>query len=423
MKDMHDFICGTAVKPQPALALASVLTFFGAAIGRKAELQEYGVRANIYALAVAHSGAGKERLLSAPKQVATAAGLFEKIIGVEEVASDAGIVTAVHKQPNQVMLLDEVSFLIGATNNVKAGVHLTNVTSTLLKLYSSSATRFKGKSYADAEQIRTVDEPCVCVLGCSTPAGLFSALGSKDVTNGLLSRFVLFDAGDHDPLGGTPAKLPVPDSLITWLQAWDQRDLNTNAMQLVGGVQKIMPEMVAMTPEALTVAADFEVEMHGAKVKARERGTDALYVRARENALKFALVYACSVPAYIGEDGKPKIDPSALCVTGDVMRWACELSRVTIYAMEAGARDEISDSPFEHKLKAIRKLVERTGGRGATEYEIKRQRPGKLPEREFRDVVKALIDAGDIILSPNVNPGRGRKRAAYVHKRFFEVQE
>jgi hypothetical protein len=420
MKDMHDFICGTAVKPQPALALASVLTFFGAAIGRKAELQDYGVRANIYALAIAHSGAGKERLLSAPKQVATSAGLFEKIIGVEEVASDAGIVTAVHRQPNQVMLLDEVSFLIGATNNAKAGVHMTNVTSTLLKLYSSSATKFKGKSYADADQIKTVDEPCVCVLGCSTPAGLFAALGSKDVTNGLLSRFVLFDAGDHDPLGGTPAKLPVPDSVVSWLQAWDQRDLNSNAVEMVGGNRKISPETVSMTPEALAVARDFETEMHAAKIAARERGTDALFVRARENALKFALVYACSAPVYVGEDGKPKIDPSALYVTGDVMRWACELSRVTIEAMERGARDEIADTPFEARLKAVRRLVEKAGSRGLTEYEIKRNRSGRLPERDFRDVVKALVDAGDIALIQNVNPGRGRKRQAYVYKEFFE---
>lgn len=420
MKDMHEFICGTAVKPQPALALASVLTFFGAAIGRKAELQDYGVRPNIYALAIAHSGAGKERLLSAPKQAATAAGLFEKIIGVEEVASDAGIVTAVHKQPNQVMLLDEVSFLIGATNNAKAGVHMTNVTSTLLKLYSSSGTKFKGKSYADADQIKTVDEPCVCVLGCSTPAGLFAALGSKDVTNGLLSRFVLFDAGDHDPLGGTPAKMPVPDSVVTWLQAWDQRDLSANVTEMFGGVRRIVPETVSMTPEASIVARDFEAEMHAAKIAARERGTDALYVRARENALKFALVYACSAPACIGDDGKPKIDPSALCVTGDIMRWACELSRVTIQAMETGARDEIADTPFEGRLKAIRRLVEKAGSRGLTEYEIKRQRPGKLPERDFRDVIKALTDAGDIALIANVNQGRGRKRQAYVHKAFFE---
>lgn len=423
MKDMHDFICGTAVKPQPALALASVLTFFGAAIGRKAELQEYGVRANIYALAIAHSGAGKERLLSAPKQVATAAGLFDKIIGVEEVASDAGIVTAVQKQPNQVMLLDEVSYLIGATNNNKAGVHITNVTSTLLKLYSSSSTRFKGKSYADADQIKTVDEPCVCVLGCSTPSGLFAALGSKDVTNGLLSRFVLFDAGDHDPVGGKPTKMPVPSSVVSWLQAWDQKELNPNPLQMVGGDPKIVPGTVTMTPEALAVAHEFELEMHANKVAARERGTDALYVRARENALKFALVYACSVPAQTDADGKPTIDFEALCVTGDVMRWACELSRVTIQAMEAGARDEIADSPFEGRLKAIRRLVEKAGSRGLTEYEIKRSRPGRLPERDFRDVVKALVDAGDIALVPNVNHGRGRKRQAFVHKEFFEDSE
>ena len=425
MRDMHEFTVATSVKPQPSLALAATLTFFGAAIGRKAELAVYGTRANIYALAVAHSGAGKERQLSAVKEVVSAAGLFDTLIGVEEVASDAGITNAVIKQPNQVMLLDEVSFLISSTHNAKAGVHIANVTSTLLKLYSSSRTRFKGKSYADAEKIKTVDQPCVSIFGCSTPTGLFSALSSRDVNNGLLSRFCLFDAGDHDPLGAAPRRMPPPQDVIDWIIAWNNRPLNPNPLAMSGGEPVIAPLIVSMTEEALAVAQDFEVEMHAKKVAARDTGTDALYVRARENALKFALVAACSAPA-ITTDGKPEIDTTSLTVTGDLMRWACELSRVTITAMETGAKDEIADSQFEQKMKNIRNIIRTSGSRGTTQREIRRTSAGRLPQRELQDVLQALTDAGDIGWVEDVNLKKtrgGRPRAAYVHKNFLLPEE
>ena len=206
MRDMHEYIVGTSFKPQPALALAGVLGFFAAAIGRKAELTGYGTRPNIYCLCVAYSGAGKERILSAIKDVAQAAGLLETLVGVEEVASVAGIVSSVEKQPNQVMLIDEVNFLISATKNAKAGVHIAMVTSTLLKLHSSSRTIYKGKSYADRDKLPVINQPSVSLVGCSTPQGLYNALSSTDVTNGMLSRMVLFDAGDNDPLGAPPVR-------------------------------------------------------------------------------------------------------------------------------------------------------------------------------------------------------------------------
>ena len=417
MREMHDYIVATAVKPQPALALASVLTMFGAAIGRKAELAGMRVRANIYALAVAHSGAGKERLLSAPKEVAQQAAMY-KIIGVEEVASDSGIINAVIQQPNQVMLLDEVSFLFGATNNKQAGVHIVNVTSTLLKLYSSSRTRFKGKSYADLKMVQSVDQPCVSFLGCATPAGLFSALSSKDVSNGLLSRCVLFDAGDHDPLGRVPENRDAPAGVIDWIRAWDGRPLNTNPMERIDGELVIRPIMVPMTDEATSIAEEFEREMHGKKIEARDRGTDSLYVRARENALKFALVAACSVPAIHNADSKPVIDETALVVNGETMRWACELSRVTITAMETGAREEIVDTQFQQRVREIRNVIRKARETGLTMRELSRTGVGKMPQRDLQDVLHTLTSA-ETVFSVTTR-STGRPRSAFIHKDFVE---
>ena len=423
MGDMHAYICATSPKPQPALALGAVLAFFGAAIGRKAEIAEFGLRANVYVICVAHSGAGKDRLLNAPKDLAQAAGLIQTLIGVEEVASDTGIVVSVMKQPNQVMLIDEISFLLAATHNVKAGVHVANVISTMLKLYSAAKSIFKGKSYADIEKVKTVNQPCVSILGCSTPAGLYSALSSKDVSNGLLSRFTLFDAGDYDPRSRAPSQIAKPQSVIDWLQAWDQRPLNQNPVEMEGGEMVIAPVIVPLTEEAKEISDAFEDEMQRAKVAARPHGTDALYVRGRENAMKFALIIACSNRA-IKIGSKPEIEVGSLCVTGDIMRWACELSRVTITALELGVRENIVDSLYGGKLRDLSESIRKGGQRGMTKYEIARTKSGKMPDRELQDVIRSLIDAGDIFYVELASKTRGgRPRVAYVHKMFATDQE
>jgi hypothetical protein len=420
MKEIHTWMCETSPKPQPVLCLGSTLAFMAAAIGRKVQLQHWGVRPNIYVFGVAYSGAGKERSLSACKQMAKSAGLFEKLIGVEEVASDAGIISAVIQQPNQVMLLDEVSFLLSAANNQRSGSHLANVIGTLLKLYSSSHTTFKSKSYADREKVSYVDQPCVSMYGCSTPKGLFAALSSKDITSGLLSRVVLFDAGDNDPRGTPPSQAPVPAGIVDWLRGWDQVPLNSNPLAMDGGAPALEPLTVLMTQDAMDLSEAFEDEMHKLKVAARERGMDALYVRARENALKFALIRACA-PAAVKSETGAVIDRSNLKVDAQTMRWAIELSRATVLAMDRAAKDEISDSPFGLRLKDFRDMVKNAGPKGITFREMGRQSAGKLPQRERDDIIRLLHEAGDVFFVDNVNDGKkGVKRQAYVYRTFIK---
>ena len=415
---MHDWILATSPKPQPALALGAALAFSASVIGQRVQLQRWGTRPNIYVLAVAHSGAGKERPQSACKQMARAAGLFSDLIGVEEVASDAGIVSSVAKAPRQIMLIDEVSFLLSATSNRQASPHLANVNGTLLKLYSSSHTTYKSKSYADTDKVKTIDQPCVSFYGSSTPAGLTAALTSKDVTSGLLSRMVLFDAGDRDPRVTPPATDDVPAVVVDWLTAWARVSPIQNPMHRVGGEQLLEPRTVLVTPEAVDVATAFEGEMHERKIEARKRGTDALYVRALENALKFALIRACAVLPVVTDAG-PAVDESALRVDAATMRWAVDLSRATIAKMEDAAT-EITDSPFQDALKYLRQVIKRGGERGATMREITRSRAGQHPKKMLDDLLESLASAGDAFWVGNIKT-HGRNRQAWVHRNFVKI--
>ncbi len=418
---MHDWIVATSPKPQPALALGAVLAFTAAVVGQRVQLQHFNTRPNIYVLAIGHSGAGKDRPPSACKQMARAAGMFTDIIGVEEVASDAGIITAVHKTPAQVMLLDEISFLLNAANNSRSGPHIANVIGVMLKLYSSSSGTFQGKAYADPERIKggpkVIDQPCASVYGSTTPAGITGALTSKDVTSGLLSRMVIFDAGDCDPRINPPANEPVPPEIIDWIIAFRKIPIIQNVMHRVGGEAVMEPRVVMMTQDAFAMAMAFEGEMHTAKAKARPRGKDALYVRALENALKFALLRACSTLAVMSDTG-PVIDESQLCVDAATMRWAIDLSRATVERMDA-TTDEIADTPFEEQLKALRDLIKKGGARGVTMREIAKQAAGRRPKKVMDDLFEALTTAGDAFFVTGIKT-KTRTRDAWVHRDFIK---
>jgi hypothetical protein len=414
---MHAWILATSAKPQPALALGAALAFSASAIGQRVQLQRWGTRPNIYVLAVAHSGAGKERPQSACKMMARSAGLFSDMIGVEEVASDTGIVNAVMRAPRQVMLIDEVSFLLNATSNRQAGPHLANVIGTLLKLYSSSHTTYQSKSYADTEKVKTIDQPCVSFYGSSTPAGLTEALTSRDITSGLLSRMVLFDAGDRDPRISPAAQDPVPAAIIDWLTAWNKVSPTPNPVARVGGEVVMAPRTVMVTEEAADLATAFEGEMHAAKIAARKRGTDALYVRALENALKFALIRACAVLP-VKSDAGPVVDESALRVDAATMRWAVELSRATVARMDQ-TTGEIADGPFQQSLKALRQVIRRGGEKGVTMRDISRSPAGKHPKKMLDDLLESLAAAGDAFWVTRIKT-KTKPRDAWVHRDFIK---
>lgn len=420
---IHQWMLDTAKKPQPSLALGASLAFCAAAIGRKVKLQSWDTQPNIYALGVARSGAGKDRPMKACKELAFRAGLSDELIGVEEVASDSGIVTSVIEHPHQLMLVDEVSSLLSAASNQSSGMHITGVITMLLKLYSSSDSFFKGKSYADKDNNKKVNKPCVSFFGCCVPTELQNALTSRDVNSGLLSRMVIFDAGDNDPRmvnvfgkNGEEHKQTL-EEIDNWIKAWDKMNAG-NPLKRVGGEQVLQQSSVMITEDANRMVIEFEGEMHEAKKQAIPRGKDALYVRAVENALKFALIRACAaVPATLTEGGS-YIDESALKVDATTMRWAIDLSRCTVERMDK-ITDEIVDSQFQQQQKQLRKLIQQAGEKGATRYEMARTTAGRHPERLMIDLMTSLELSGEIkeiLMKTN-----GRQRKAWVYKAYFDV--
>ena len=414
-----EWVMATSKKPQPALTLGCGIAFFGGVLGQRVQLQYWGTRPNMMILGVGHSGIGKEWPMSACKAVAWAAGA-QDVIGPEELSSDAGVMTALLKEPAHVMLIDEVGHLISATNAKNAGMHVKGISSTLLKAYSSSHTTMKTKAYADGDRVKTLNQPCMSFYGTCTPGGLANALTSSDITNGMLSRMVIFDAGDRDPRKKVPSQEAPPLAVVDWVMAWRRINPMRNPLAREGGEPVIDPIVVMMTDEAHAISEAFDGEIHDTKIKARKRGTDALYARAHENALKFALIRACAAATVVRNDaGMPVIDESSLVVDATTMRWAVDLSRATVIRMEATTND-IADTQFQADMRALRKLIKGGGARGVTQRELARTAAGRHPEKMLKDLLTGLTSAGEVFWLGGIKTG-GRPRDAYVHAAYIHL--
>jgi hypothetical protein len=323
------------------------------------------------------------------------------------VASDAGVVASLRDDDikrngavvgrrgcSRVMLLDEIGFLLQAMTDRSAGVHLKQVVPTLLRLYSKSDTVFSSKSYADTARNFTIDQPNLCMFGVSTPDKLYGALTSTNISDGLLSRTLVFDAGDNDPAGGKPEKMDPPASVLEWVRAWDAAPLNSNPMAMEGGEPAINPRGVITTPEADAIIDAFSAEMEARKKAARDEGFGPLFVRARENALKFALIRACAD----GPDG-------AMTVNSAVAQWAVDLSRAATEHMVTIARDHVVDNQFQKWLADFKGVIQKAGGRGVTTKEMMRRKSCQLPPKDFQAVLEHLMNSGEVTFT-NTNANK-----------------
>jgi hypothetical protein len=333
----------TATRPQPVLALAAAICLQAVLAARKVR-DERGNRTNLYCVGVAPSGAGKDNARKVNKNILFAADMVEHE-GNEDLASDAGLVTAVEAQPAILFQIDEFGRFLRTIGDPKKAPHLFNVLTALMKLYSSADTVFRGKAYADKKRNKVVDQPCVSVYGTTVPEHFFESLTADSLSDGFIARLLVFEAAE------TPARqraraTGVPDVIKQAAEWWGSFD-------------------------ALAAMVDAELG------KPDETGR-SLWARAEEKACRLALIYACSANAQ-----KPVIDEGAA-------RWACELSSYLTRRMLYIAHEWVADGVFDARQKRVVRVVRKAGGK-ISRSELCRKTQW-LTQRERQEVIDNLLE-------------------------------
>ena len=376
----------TAHRPQPLLTMWAALCLQSVLAARKIR-DPYGARTNLYVIAMAGSGKGKDHPRIVNRRILTESGLLE-LEGPEDLASDSGLLAALAHQPGLLMQLDEIGRLLKvcAANGAAAG-HLYGIPSQLLKLYSSAGGMYQGKAYADRTRNNPIDQPCLTIYGSTVPESFWGSMSSESIGDGLLARMMPV-IGDDKPEKQLARQTPVPESILMHAQGWGAY----RPGGLVGAVHP-GPTVVEYTTEAVEILRAYD-DMFEA------RGDSSgvwqpIWVRAKQKAQSLALIYVASKGT------------NSLRIDAEAIQWACEVSEWSSSLFEAVGDDHIADSEFERKCQRVYQVIQKRDQNGMTSTRLCGQRCWRaLTPRDRQEVMTTLIGDGRVTLAEGPRGGQ-----------------
>jgi hypothetical protein len=391
------WICETARKPQPALALAAAITIVGTAMGRQ-YAGPTGSGTHVYALGLAPTGAGKDHPLQQAKRIMAAAGMAAHL-GPGEFISSTAAVNALQRMPLLLCVMDELGVFLGRINNRKAGGFEKAVGGILRTAWGSSFAPMPTPEWAQ-KRSSLIHAPALSLLGMSTPEEFFGALTGLDAANGVLNRFLIFP-NPVRPRTSKPAYDPaeVPAGICEGLRM----------IREAGGPLAIVNVgLFDADPAAFLQrcgwgeGAEAVYQAFAAEIDARGDGDAAFaafWSRAAEYAVRLATIHA------VGRVGM------ATEVTAESIEWGIAVARASFaYALEA-ARDYLADTDAQARAQEIVRVLKARRGR-ATHRELYKALDHKYSSRDVRDTLQVLIESGRVEVREEPNP-QGRPTLWY----------
>jgi hypothetical protein len=378
-----------APRPQPQLALAGAIALQAVLAGRKV-CDERGNRTNVYCVGLAKSGAGKDHARKLTRDILFAAGA-DALEGNEDLASDAGLFTAVETQPAILFQLDEFGRFLRTIGDPKKAPHLFNVLTAFMKFYSSADTFVRGKAYADAKRNKSVDQPCVVLYGTTVPDSFWESMTSESLSDGFIGRLLVFESPER-PKRQRRARVAPPQSVVDRVRWWSEFVPGGNLHK-----EHPRPLVVTATPEA-SARFDALADHADAEMEAKGEGIAAVWSRAEEKACRLALIYACSA-----NPEEPVIDERAAA-------WACELSAYVTKRLLFEAHVRVADGQFDARQKRVLRLIVEHGGTQGISHTQLLWKTRWLSVRERQEVVENLIATGQINVVRVATKGRSATR-------------
>ena len=348
----HTLSC--APYPNKVLAFAGALTMLAHLSGRNYR-DPRNLRTNLYLLALADSGVGKDFPRKVNMNLATELGIMGGM--ADRFASAEGLEDALLIRPCSFFQVDEFDTLLASLADHGDSTS-EKIYGALLQFSTSADTTYAMRKKAiqqtggkagkfDKIRARGIREPHLTLLGTAIPKYLFSAVSERALENGLLSRCLVIEAGERGNAGNPHFEPFKPELLAMARQfvahgGFEGLDLENLDEEPPPYVE---PYTVSETDEAIaarnTVTENCEVLYRGAKTTAEK----ALWSRGAEKTSKLALLYALSE------------NPSEPLITDTAVEWGWRIVEHLTKRLLFQASVYVHDNEFDAlRQKAIRLL-------------------------------------------------------------------
>ena len=340
----------SAPYPNRVLSFTGALALLAFLVGRKVQ-DKRDNRSNIYLIALADSGTGKDHPRKVNFNIAFRAGVAGAI--GDAFASGEGLEDALFMHPSMLFQADEFDCIFNTLKYSKDN-RAESINEKLLKFYGASNTIYPLRKKASAKrkdgtvhEIAHIVNPNLVLLGTAIPQYFYESLSRRVLENGLVARCIIVEAGKRGE-AGNPQPITPSDSLIRAATYLANLDVNGN---LTNEYPK--PLIITETPEATAALREVQQECdrrYNFYEAQNEGAAKALWARAHEKVCKLAMLHGISGNVY---------NP---LITEKSVRWAWKfidhLTRRMLYMADRYVYENIFDEKCQ---RAIRKLQEHGG--------------------------------------------------------------
>ncbi len=340
------FTMANAPYPNLALAFCGAIALLSFLTGRKVRT-EGDLRTNLYLLALASSGTGKEFPRKVNSHILHTVGLLDAL--GDRFASGEGIQDAMHRSPAMLFQNDEMDGVLRQITRDRDQRH-ESIPSILLTLYTTANGIYPLRVRAGQREARYVDQPHLTLFGTATPQQFFESLSQQMLINGFFARMMIVDVGERGE-GQTPASASnVPQEILEIAQWWVSHRAESNNLQRFNSDPRIVP----FGSGAVDALAELRM-MADAQYKLADDRDDEVartaWSRTWENATKLALIYACSE-----SHESPVISLQAV-------EWATRFAMHQTRRQLFMASIHVAESPFHAELLRVCRFLKGAGGR------------------------------------------------------------
>lgn len=387
----------SAPYPNRVLSFTGALALLAFLVGRKVQ-DKRDNRSNIYLIALADSGTGKDHPRKVNFNIAFRAGVAGAI--GDAFASGEGLEDALFMHPSMLFQADEFDCIFNTLKYSKDN-RAESINEKLLKFYGASNTIYPLRKKASAKkkdgtvhEIAHIVNPNLVLLGTAIPQYFYESLSRRVLENGLVARCIIVEAGKRGE-AGNPQPITPSDSLIRAATYLANLDVNGN---LTNEYPK--PLIITETPEATAALREVQLECdrrYNFYEAQNEGAAKALWARAHEKVCKLAMLHGISSNVY---------NP---LITDKSVKWAWKFIDHLTRRMLYMADSYVYENVFDEKCQKVIRMLREHGGR------IKH---AKLLNRfhdsldNLKKVVETLMEQG--ILTYEMEATKTRPSKVYV---------
>ncbi|MGO4666584.1 DUF3987 domain-containing protein [Bosea sp. 2RAB26] len=406
--DFARFIVSASRFPSPPLALCASLALTAVLAGRRYK-GPTGLRTNVYLVGLAESGMGKDITLRAPRIIAGAgsdgAGIANKFLDADP-ASPEGLAMRLREDPSVLAAIDEFGKWLSERTSRTAAAHKAGIVSAMMRLTGAASGAWGGAEKAAGKQA-TIHAPCFSIHGVTTPSTFWAALGAGNISEGLLGRLIVIDAGTRLP---TKVRRPadtedVPVALTAHVKALAGKE-GGRSFCAAYSTGENPPSMVAAVPYGDD--AEDEFEGFDDRIRAEAPSTDPAFrpvlMRVAENAGRLALIVAVGC------------NPGEPVITVEIQRWANDVAEASYRTMVRGAADNIADNDRQASYLRVRSMIARRRREGLAQGKLVSNLRGSIDSRMLDDILGQLFESGDCIY------GEARAGSGQATRRWWATE-